>query len=401
MNKNKSFNLLLIGQSLSAFGDNATYSVIMGTLLFSVKSGVISIVQFGVLSAVYANCLFLPYILFAPILGWFSDRFPKRNILIFANVVKALGAVIGFIGIFLGKNFLIPSYLLMGIGAAIYSPAKYGIIPEMRTEEELVKANASMEMTTIFSILTGVIGGSLFVDHIGPKNSYFILFIVFLLAIIFNMLIDKSNICDKNEEITKSLKDFTGSLKNIILTKLLFIPIIGTTIFWGASLFVKLNVQTWGQNTLHLATATKISMLALWLSIGIILGSFIAGKKFKTGQIKQSWIFGFLMGLMIVLTALKYVNYSLIVFELILIGMTGGIFLIPLNAEVQAKTGVHSIGKVIAIQNFLENLAMLLSAGVFWYLNKISLSPTKTLFIIGGILCLLNLFLLRPLLKKA
>lgn len=400
MNKEKTFNLLLIGQSLSAFGDNAVFSVIMGMLLMMVKAGQISLLQFGVSSALYVNCLYFPYVLFVPILGWISDRFTKKRVLVSANILKALGCLLGLIGLIATKNFTMASYLIIGMGAAIYSPSKYGIIPELKEADKLVKANAAMEMTTIFSILIGIIGGGLLVDNLGAKNSFFVLTLVYLTAAFFNLLMTNTNIFHQEEVLAKAFADFKAALKNIAVDRYLYIPVLGTAIFWASASFLRLNLQTWGQQVVKLSSATQLSLLALWLSIGIIIGSFLAGAKFKTGQIRQSWKFGLSMGVLILVMVLKYFNYNLLTGELILLGALGGIFLIPLNAALQAKSDLKKIGKVIAIQNFWENGSMMASSAAFWYLNKISVSSVATFLLIGGFLCLVNLLWLRPLLKK-
>ncbi|OGF48872.1 MAG: hypothetical protein A2044_07420 [Candidatus Firestonebacteria bacterium GWA2_43_8] len=400
MNKKKTFGFMLLAQSLSAFGDNAVYAVIMGTLLALVTGGTLTPEKFGAASAIYANCLFLPYVLFAPYLGFFSDRFTKKNILVTGNLLKAFGCLVGLLGLLAGMDLLLVSYLLIGIGAAVYSPAKYGIIPELETEEKLVKANAAVEMTTIFSILLGIIGGSLLIDNFKASASYTVLFFVFLLATLFNLLMDNSNIKNKEEKLKKSAGEFKLTLNKVIKEKYLMIPVFGTAIFWAVAAFVKLNLQTWGQNILKLTTATEISKLALWLSLGIILGSFIAGRVFKTGKIKQSWLFGFLMGAGILLLVIFPLNYGLIVAELILIGALGGLFIIPLNAAIQAKAEQSNIGKVIAVQNFFENGAMLLFTGFFWLLNFAKVTPVSTFVIIGGFLCLISALFLRHYLKK-
>jgi len=121
---------------------------------------------------------------------------------------------------------LLVSYLLMGIGAAVYSPAKYGIIPELETEEKLVKANAAVEMTTILSILLGIIGGSLLIDNFKVTASYTVLFFVFLLATLFNLMMDNSNIKNKGEKLKRSAGEFKLTLNKVIKEKYLMIPVL-------------------------------------------------------------------------------------------------------------------------------------------------------------------------------
>lgn len=401
MNKKKTFNQLLIAQSLTAFGDNAVYSVIMGTLLLLVNSGQKTLLQFGLASALYANCLFLPYVLLSPILGWFSDYFPKKKILITANLIKAAGCFLGLIGIYTGNGFMMISYLIIGMGAAIYSPAKYGIIPELKEREELVKANAAVEMTTIFSILLGIIGGGLLVDSVGSKGSYLILTLAYLLATLFNMRMEESGIAHKQESSLTAIKEFGNTLRGTFAKRRLRVALLGTTIFWFSASFVKLNLQTWGQVVVRLTTATSLGLLALWLSIGIILGSFIAGKIFSTGQIQQSWLFGLSMGGVIIGMVMRYFNYPLLTAELMALGTLGGLFLIPLNTEIQHQADHRHIGKVIAIGNFLENSSMLFSAALFWFLNKNSFSSVTTFLVIGGFLCLINVVWFKSSLKRA
>jgi LPLT family lysophospholipid transporter-like MFS transporter len=396
MNKQKTFRLLLAAQSLSAFGDNAVYSVIMGVLLGLVRGGHIDLLRFGVESAVYANCLFLPYVLCAPFLGWIADRYTKKNVLIAANAGKALGCLLGLVGTLAGYDTMIVPYLLIGLGAAVYSPAKYGIIPELKDEAELVRANAAIEMTTIFSILTGIIGGGVLVDAVGPARSYGVLCAVYLVSVGGNCLMDNTGRQDRAASPARALHSFGAMLREIAATRALLVPVIGTAIFWSAASFVKLNLQTWAQQVVRLSTATAISLLALWLSVGIIVGSLIAGRRLRTGQVRASWIFGTLMGVCVLVMVLAYINYLLLAAELVLLGILGGLFVVPFNAVIQAVGDVRRIGTVIAAQNFFENGAMLLSTGLFWALNTYALGPVGTFLIIGLFLLLVNLAWLRP-----
>lgn len=401
MDKKRTFNLLLLAQSLSAFGDNAYYAVVMGLLLASVRNGAMTVGEFGVLSALYANCMFLPYVVLSPFVGWLSDRFEKRSVLIGANLLKGIGALLGIAAAATPGTGMMAAYLTVGVGAAVYSPSKYGIIPELRSQEELVKANASMEMTTILSILLGTVGGSIMIDRLGGSVSFFVLTCIFAVSALFNMMMERTGIFNADEKLRDSLKDFASAARLALTDRLLFIAVIGTGLFWGAASFVKLNLQTWGQSVMGLGTATQISMLALWLSIGIIVGSFAAGKLFKTGNIRQAWSYGGAMGMVITMMALWYGGYAVTLGELILLGALGGMFLVPLNAEVQARSTSRAIGKVIAIQNVFDNGAMLASAGVFWAMNRAGASPTLTFISLGIFLMVFCLCWLRPALRRA
>jgi len=386
---------------LSAFGDNAVYSVIMGILLQSVVSGRITLHEFGVRSAIYANCLFLPYFMFAPLLGWISDYYEKRNVLIAGNLAKAAGAAIGCLGILFDVNLLMFSYLIIGCGAAVYSPSKYGIIPELNSESELVKANAAIEMTTVVSILTGFMGGGLLIDHLRPAACFMILIIVYALAGACNQLMARSGIRNRDLPLAGAFPEFKHAMRTVLTSRKLYACVFGTVLLWASAAFIRLNLQTWGQSVLQLKTMTDIALLAFWLSIGIIIGSLLTGKIFKTGVIRNAWKFGLLMGVVVCVMVLWHCHQALVIGELVLIGILGGIFVIPLNAEIQACSDTRNIGKIISIQNCFENGAMLSSSGIFWGLNKLSFSPTVTFLIIGGVLCLANVLWLKPLLKKA
>jgi LPLT family lysophospholipid transporter-like MFS transporter len=400
MNKTITFRLLLAAQSLSAFGDNAVFSVIAAVLLGLVKTHQLSLPQLGVQSAVFANCLLLPYVVLAPLAGWLSDRFPKKHILVAANLIKVLGCLLAVLSAATGQAAYLAAYLIIGIGAAIYSPSKYGIIPELKDEAGLVRANAAMEMTTILAILTGIVGGGLLFDRCGAPTSFLILLGLYSLATVLNAGMGSPRQAQPDERFGRAAADFGSTLKKVSLTPALAIPVFGTTIFWFSASFIKLNLQTWGQHTVGLTTATQLSLLALWLSAGIVIGSFLAGKIFRTGQIRPTWRFGLAMGALVLVMVGKYVNYWLLAGELVVLGALGGIFLIPLNAELQANAELEKIGKVIAIQNLFENGAMLLSAGLFWGVSMLSVSPVLTFVLIGVILCLVNIVWLRPAVER-
>ena len=160
----RNFPLLLAGQFLGAFGDNAILAVIVGQLTYLQKSGAITAAELRTSNTLYTSLLFLPYVLLAPLAGYLNDRFAKTSWLTGGNALKVLGTGVCTLSVWYGPTWQGLGYLLVGVGACFYGPAKYGILPEILPRDRLVKANGLVELLTLVAILGGAIAGSVLAD---------------------------------------------------------------------------------------------------------------------------------------------------------------------------------------------------------------------------------------------
>ena len=164
----RNYPLLLVGQFLGAFGDNFLLKAILGPLTYAMTSGRITEAQVNGENALFSLVFSIPFIVLAPLAGFLNDRLPKTAWLVGGNLVKMAGASIGLAGVWAfpgasSHTVQVMGYAIVGVGACVYSPAKYGILPEVVATERLVKANGTVEMLTLVAIVSGLgLGGILY-----------------------------------------------------------------------------------------------------------------------------------------------------------------------------------------------------------------------------------------------
>src|SRR3954464_12389878 len=164
MKSNRNYPLLLAGQFLSALGDNAILAVILGQLTYLQQAGAITATELRSRNTLYTSLLFVPYVLLAPLAGYLNDRYAKTRWLVGGNALKLAGTILCALSVWFGPFWQGIGYFIVGIGACIYGPAKYGILPEILPRERLVKANGMVELLTLVAILGGAIAGSVMAD---------------------------------------------------------------------------------------------------------------------------------------------------------------------------------------------------------------------------------------------
>ncbi len=369
----RDFALLLASQTFSAFGDNAVLAFILGQLTRLVLAGEMTQAALSSANAFYTPLLFIPYVLLAPLAGYVNDRFAKTRWLLGGNGIKLLGTAIAIGGINAGSDWQTPAYLLIGIGACVYSPAKYGVLPEILPAARLVKANGLMEMFTLIAILAGNVCGAFLIDHLSPLFCYNMLFVVYAAAALLNILMAAS---PRHPEIrlARSLGDFGRNTRALLSSPRLGRVLLGTGLFWICGAVLKMNFQPWGLTVLGFTDNLSVSLLGLWLALGIMAGSVLAGKFYRTSDVSRTRRWGWATALCVFLLTLT-VSHPAVYVLLVLVGLAGGLFLIPLNAALQAESDPAALGKTIATQNFVENSAMLLSGGLVWVAVQAGAGP--------------------------
>jgi len=323
------------------------------------------------------------YILFSPWVGRFADKNPKANLLMIGNFVKIIGVCMFLI-------HLDPalSYAVVGIGAVIYSPAKYGILPFLtQGDDELLRANSGLESYTILAILLGsVIGGAL--SDLSIPLALLISFLLYCASIAVNTMIPKDpghpSITYKN-----SIREFCTDIKILLSNHQSHYSLIGTGSFWLASVVLRMIMFAWIPLTLGITSGTSIGLIVAVTGLGIAIGAVVTPYliSIKTYQ-RTIWV-GYLLA-SCMLTFLLIHSLGMTIAFLLLIGMMGGIYIVPMNTCLQ-QVGHHTIGegKTIAVQNFLENIFMFIGVSCYTLATKNEVNLNISIGVMGMILLLL------------
>lgn len=301
------------------------------------------------------------YIILAPFVGPFADSSPKGRVMLLANGVKMLGAL----GMCVGLNpFLM--YGLVGVGAAAYSPAKYGILSELTSANNLVKANGLMEASTIAAILIGAIAGGTLADWSIP-GTLVIVTLCYGAAAAVNLLIPRMNATHRLDtfSIPAILKGFGASLKTLVGIPDARFSILGTSLFWGAGSTMRFLLVAWVPVALGISSNRMPAYLNAVVAVGIVIGAGLAARFITLEKASRALPAGILMGICV--GFLAYVSSLPTAFVVMaIVGACGGFFVVPLNALLQER-GHRSVGtgNAIAIQNLSENMLMLIMVGLY------------------------------------
>ena len=336
------------------------------------------------------------YVMFAPFVGAFADSMPKGRVMFITNIVKIAGCVVMFFYEFLGIPGIAPyaivllAYSIAGIGAAAYSPAKYGILTEYLPHHKLVVANGWIEGLTVASIVIGTLVGGLlisnraantllgfdvpFIDtHIDTAAEAAIAVIMgfYLIAALFNLYIPDTGVDHRPPSRNPFflMREFGHCVKLLWSDKLGQISLATTTLFWGAGATLQFIVLKWADVALgySLSQATVLQGVC---AIGIAVGSVVAARFVPLRRAVDVVPVGIAMGVIVI--AMNFASTVAIAIPLmILIGALAGFFVVPMNALLQHRGHIlMGAGHSIAVQNFNENLSILVMlstyAGLLW-----------------------------------
>ncbi|SFR11524.1 MFS transporter, LPLT family, lysophospholipid transporter [Enterobacter sp. kpr-6] len=340
-------------QFLSAFADNALLFATLALL----KAQFYPDWSQPILQMVFVGA----YILFAPFVGQVADSFSKGRVMMFANSLKLLGAVCICVGLnpFVG-------YTLVGVGAAAYSPAKYGILGELTTGDKLVKANGLMESSTIAAILLGSMAGGVLADwHVLAALGVCALF--YAGAVVANLLIPKLPAARPGQSwrFKPMTHSFFAACKVLWQNGETRFSLVGTSLFWGAGVTLRFLLVLWVPQALGITDNATPTYLNAMVAVGIVVGAGVAAKLVTLETVARCMPAGILIGVVVLIFSLQHAllpAYGL----LLLIGLLGGFFVVPLNALLQER-GKRSVGagNAIAVQNLGENTAMLIMLGLY------------------------------------
>jgi len=394
-----SFFVILLAQFFSALGDNA----LMFAAIALLKEHHAPDWQIPVLQ----QCFVLAFIFLAPFVGALSDALPKGSVMLLSNTVKIFGCS----AMLLGVQPLL-AYGLVGIGAALYSPAKYGILTEFLPKNRLVWANSWMEGLTVAAIILGAILGG-FLVSLEPEETSMVLWLgsridavssssfaiiaillAYFLAAIFNLFIPKLPIerTFSSHHVSRLVLDFTLSLLRLWKDPLGQVSLAVTSLFWGVSTTLRLIILVWAALNLgmDLEEATRLTAL---VAVGLALGSILAAKQVPLERAEKVLPLGILMGLLVI--TMIWVETAWVArCLLVLVGALAGIFIIPMNALLQYRG--HQLmgsGHSIAVQNFNENISILAMLGVYALMLRANLTSNTIIFVFGLLIALAMLWI--------
>ncbi|MGL5384626.1 MAG: lysophospholipid transporter LplT [Serratia sp. (in: enterobacteria)] len=355
----RSMIAVICAQFLSAFGDNA--------LLFATLALIKQQMYPDWSQPILQMAFVATYIILAPFVGQIADSFSKGRVMMVANGLKLAGALVICFGLnpFLG-------YTLVGIGAAAYSPAKYGILGEITSGDKLVKANGLMEASTIAAILVGSVAGGLLADwHIVAALA--VCAVVYAAAVVANLYIPRLPAAHKVVSWHPRAMGSTFFNACIVLWRdgQTRFSLIGTSLFWGAGVTLRFLLVLWVPVALGISDNATPTMLNAMVAIGIVVGAGAAARFVTLETVKRCMPAGILIGIAVAFFAVQtsMLNaYGV----LLVIGVLGGFFVVPLNALLQER-GKRSVGagNAIAVQNLGENTAMLLMLGLYSLVVKL------------------------------
>ena len=340
----------------------------------------------------------ISYVVLAPFVGAFADALPKGKVMLISNTVKIAGCVT-----MLFSLHPLVAYGIVGLGAAAYSPAKYGILTEYLPHPKLVIANGWMEGLTVSSIIIGTLLGGLLVSekisvkllsidipyidtgiNTAPEVAVVLIIVFYILAAVFNLYIPNTGIDHKPEHKNPLylVTDFARCLRLLWSDKLGQISLATTTLFWGAGATLQFIVLKWGQIALGY-TLSQSTLLQGITAIGIAAGAVIAAKTIPLHRAVNVLPVGIAMGI-VVIGMIFVRNVYLAMVMLTLVGALAGFFVVPMNALLQHRGHIlMGAGHSIAVQNFNENLSILMMLGVYAVLIKIELSIYTVITLFG------------------
>ena len=320
------------------------------------------------------------YVVLAPFVGALADSMPKGRVMLISNFIKVAGCLFMLFG-----THPLLAYAVVGLGAAAYSPAKYGILTELLPASQLVKANGWIEGLTIGSIILGVLlGGQLVAPHVAsrllaidfpfittginnaPEAAISVLIFVYLLAAWFNTHIPLTGVLMRPlpKKMISLLPDFWSCNLRLWRDRLGQISLAATTLIWGVAGNLRFIVLAWAAAALGY-TVTQASALQGVVAIGMAAGAVVASVRMRLEDGPRVITLGIGMGLLIIL--LIFINNVWIAAPfLILLGALGGYLVVPMNALLQHRGhNLMGAGRSIAVQNFNEQACILVLGALY------------------------------------
>ncbi len=410
---NRGFYTVMAAQFFSSLADNA--------LLIAAIALLVDLHGPAWMTPLLKFFFTVSYVVLAAFVGAFADSMPKGKVMFVTNTIKIAGCTLMFFYDYfalLGISahlVVLASYAVVGLGAAAYSPAKYGILTEMLPPRQLVIANGWIEGLTVASIIMGtMLGGALInprvsalllsidVPHIDtgidtpPEAAILVISLLYLTAAAFNLRIPDTGARyhDQSRNPFIMIRDFVECFTTLWRDRLGQISLAVTTLFWGAGATLQFIVLRWAERSLEMPLSQGAILQGI-VAIGVALGAVLAGRMVPLKKSLQVLPVGVAMGFAVM--SLMFVTWMpLVYFLLVLVGALAGFFVVPMNALLQHRGHVLlSAGHSIAVQNFNENLNILLMLALYALMIRANFGINTIIVLFGAFVCLTMLMVIR------
>jgi len=368
---NRGVRVLLGAQFLTAFADNAILFTAIAMLFFDHDAPPRAAWYVPALQASFL----VAFVALAPWSGPFADRRPKPQVLLIGNMLKAAGAALMFAGV-----EPLAAYALVGAGAAVYSPAKYGILPELVGSDRLVRANGWIEGSTILAIVLGTVVGSRIADR---SISYALMMVIACYALSAAATLALPRLPAAQADAAAGIRTFVGRFRTLFETATWRFSMLGNALFWASAAVLRLLLVAWAPVVLLTATASDVADLTLFLALGIVVGALLVPHLIPIERLRRARLAAYAMGVAILVFSLAGSAWPARA-ALFAIGICGGMFLVPINAALQ-NIGHRTIGsgRAVALQSFFENASMLTSVAIYTAAVSAGAQPVHSILVVG------------------
>ena len=397
----RGFYIIMAAQFFSALADNA--------LLIAAIASLREIQAPAEYEPLLKLFFTISYVVLAAFVGAFADSMPKGRVMFISNSIKVLGCLM-----MIGGLHPLLAYALVGLGAAAYSPAKYGILTEYLPHSKLVMANSWIEGLTVAAIILGtIVGGWLIspevINVFGTVNSIMVhgggsdllnysmgvIALLYVLAAIFNLWVPNTGV-DHRPAHTNPLylmSDFAHCVRLLWKDKLGQITLAVTTLFWGAGAALQFIMLHWAEVSLKLRLDEATYVQAIF-AVGVAIGAVLAGRFVPISKSVKVIIVGIVMG--VTAAAMVFIQEKIpAMILMVAIGAMAGFFVVPMNALLQHRGHIlMGAGHSIAVQNFNENLSILVMLALYAMLVWADLS-INTVIILFGLFIAASMYLVH------
>ena len=395
------YRVLLATQFLGAFNDNAFRFVIAAIIVDLVDQ-----TQGGTIYLALSGAIFiLPFLVFSTFAGYLADHFSKQKIIVWTKVLELVVMGIGFWALLKGNIWpMLTVLFFMGLQSTLFSPSKYGILPEILDDKDLSEGNGTIQMWTYVAILLGQTSYGFLMQFSEPhyyKTAYVFMMIA-VIGIITSLFITKVSPSGSGRKLRFNfIGEVISNVRWIKQDRAIFLSIIGLAYFGFLGGLFQLNILLYARKLLnvgHLQTGILVSFMTVGLGLGCMLAGRLSDKKVELGLVPLGAI-----GLSTFSIMLGMVSnaYSLALVCMFLLGLSCGFYIVPLNTLIQQKSPKDRRGQVLATNNVLSFTAILIGSLFLFYLRDLVLLNAAQIFVAVGVLTIAGTIYITTLLPYA